>query len=64
MQKCTIARPKVVVGKYSICPTNSHVKNEKLFVARGLDTFVVQLVNGGKVERKKKTSNLWQFGIF
>ncbi len=64
MQKCTIVKPKVVIGQYSIFPTNSHVKNEKLFVARALDTFVVQLENGGKVERKKKTSNLWQFVIF
>jgi hypothetical protein len=40
------------------------VKNEKLFVAKGLDTVVVQFENGGKVERKKSTSNFWQFGIF
>lgn len=64
MQKCTIARPKVVVGKYSICPTNSHVKNEKLFATRGLDTIDVQLENGGKVERKKKYIQfvaIWHF---
>ncbi len=59
MQKCTIARTGVVVGQYSICPTNSHVKNEKLFVAKGLDMVDVQLENGGKVERKKSTSNFW-----
>jgi len=53
MRKCIIAKPKVVMGQYFICPTNSHVKNEKLFVARGLDTVVVQLENGGKAKRKK-----------
>jgi len=30
------------------------VKNEKLFATRGLDIVVVQLENGGKVEKKKK----------
>jgi hypothetical protein len=64
MQKCTIARLGVVIRQYCICPTNSHVKNEKLFATRGLDTVGVQLENGVKAERKKKPSNLWQFGIF
>jgi hypothetical protein len=54
MRKCTIVRLGIVVRQYSICPTNSHVKNEKLFATRGLDTVDVQLQNGGKVERKKK----------
>ncbi len=59
MQKCI-----VVIGQYSICSTNSHVKNEKLFVAKGLDTVVAQLENVCKAKSKKNTSNLWQFGIF
>jgi hypothetical protein len=54
MQKCTIIRLGVVIGQYSIFPTNSHVKNEFFFVARGLDTIVIQLKNGDKVEREKK----------
>jgi hypothetical protein len=54
MRKCTIARPKIIVGQYFICPTNSHVKNDKLSIAKGLDIVDVQLENGGKVERKKK----------
>jgi hypothetical protein len=54
MQKSTITRLGVVVGRYFICPTNSHVKNEKFFVAKGLDMVVAQLEDGGKAERKKK----------
>ncbi len=62
LQKCTIVRLGLVdVRKYSICPTNSHVKNEKLFAAKGLDMVAIQLENGGKAEREKKYI---QFGIF
>jgi hypothetical protein len=32
MQKCTIVKPRVTIGQYSICPSNSHVKNEKLLL--------------------------------
>ncbi len=53
MRKCTIAKLGVARGQYFICPTNSHVKNDKLFTTRGLDTIVVQRENGGKVEGKK-----------
>jgi hypothetical protein len=63
MWKCTIVKPRVAIGQCYICPTNSHVKNEKLFVAKGLDTVVVQLENGGKAERKKSTSNLWKISL-
>jgi hypothetical protein len=54
MWKCTITRLEVAIGKYSICPTNSHVKNEKLFTARYLDTVATQLVNGGQGKEEKK----------
>ncbi len=54
MWKCTITRLGVAIGKYSICPTNSHVKNEKLFTTRDLDTIAIQLVNGGQGKEKKK----------
>jgi hypothetical protein len=54
LQKCTIVRLGVDVKKYSIHPTNSHVKNEKFFAARGLDIVAIQLENGGKAEREKK----------
>jgi len=53
LQKCTIARLGADVRKYSICPTNSHVKNKKLFAAKGLDMVAIQLESGGKVEREK-----------
>jgi hypothetical protein len=40
------------------------VKTKKFFIARGLDIIASQLENGAKAEKKKNTSNLWQFGIF
>jgi len=63
MWKCTIVKLRVTIGQYYICRINSHVKNEKLFDAKGLDMVVIQLENGGKAERKKNTSNLWQIGL-
>jgi hypothetical protein len=64
MRKCIIVRLGIAMGQYSICPTNSHVKNEKLFVAIGLDMVVVQLENGGKAKRKKKYIQFVAIGIF
>jgi len=64
MWKCIIAKLGVAIGKYSIYPTNSHVKTKFFFIARGLDIIASQLENGAKAEKKKNTSNLWQFGIF
>ncbi len=48
LSKCTKARHGVVSGQYFSCPTNQHVKNEKLFTYIGCDTIVVQMDNQRK----------------
>jgi hypothetical protein len=52
--KCTKVRCGVVIGEFFSCPTNQHVKNEKLFTFAGFDTIIVQVANQGKVEKKRK----------
>jgi hypothetical protein len=50
MIKCTIAKHGVVVREHFLCPTNAHVKNEKLYgCTKGQDTIGIQLVNMGVV---------------
>ncbi len=50
MIKCTIAKHGVVVREHFLCPTNAHVKNEKLYACtKGQDTIDIQLVNMGVV---------------
>ncbi len=54
LKKCIKARPRIIIGKLYICPTNVHVQNEKLYASKGWDNVVIQVANGDKVERKKK----------
>jgi hypothetical protein len=60
--ECTKARHGVASGQFFSCPTNQHVKNEKLFTYIGCDTIVVQMANQEKVENKSMF-NLLQYGI-
>jgi hypothetical protein len=62
LNKCTKVRHGVVSGQFFSCPTNQHVKNEKLFTYIGCDTIVVQMANQGKVENIYMF-NLLQYGI-
>jgi hypothetical protein len=52
--KHTFVKLGFTVGQIYFCPSNRHVKNEKLITSIGCDTMLDQLQNGGKVERKKK----------
>jgi len=54
LSKCTKAKRGVVIGQFFSCPTNQHVKNEKLFTFVGYDIIIVQVANQGKVEKKRK----------
>jgi len=53
VRKCNKARLGVILGQSFFCPSNVHVKNEKLHASRGRDTIVVQIANGNKVGKKK-----------
>lgn len=51
--KHTFVKLDFIVDQFYCCPSNRHVKNEKLITSIGCDTVFDQLQNGGKVERKK-----------
>jgi hypothetical protein len=50
VNKCIVARPRVVVSAYFSNPTNAQVKNEKLHASIGQDKIVTQVANARKVE--------------
>ncbi len=62
LKKCIIAKPSFVVGYFYSCPTNTHVKNEKLVVSTRHDTILAQLHNGVKQKTKRNIFSLLQFG--
>ncbi len=41
LKKCTNVRLGVILGQYFLCPSNAHMKNEKLQAFKGCDTIVV-----------------------
>lgn len=49
LRKCIKVKPRFVMGKIYVCPTNFHVKSDKLYAYKGQDDVVVQFVNGDKV---------------
>ncbi len=49
----TFDKLSFIVDQFYSCPSNRHVKNEKLITSIGCDTMFDQLQNGGKAERKK-----------
>jgi hypothetical protein len=54
LKKCIVVKLGFVVGQFYSCPTNTHVKNEKLVASIRCNTIIVQFHNEGKVEKKKK----------
>ncbi len=49
----TFDKLSFIVDQFYSCPSNRHVKNEKLIILIGRDRVLDQLQNGGKAERKK-----------
>jgi hypothetical protein len=60
--KCTKVRCGVAIGEFFSCPTNQHVKNEKLLTFAGFDTIIVQVANQEKAKNKSML-NLLQYNI-
>ncbi len=54
MTKCNKAKLGVSLGQSFLCPSNAHVKNEKLHAFRGCETIDVQVVNGDETKKEKK----------
>jgi len=54
MRRCNEARLGVILGQYFLCPSNVHMKNEKLHAFRRCDIVVGQVANGDKTKKKKK----------
>jgi hypothetical protein len=48
VKTCSKVRPGVILRQYIFCPSNVHVKNEKLHASKGCDIVVVQFSNGDK----------------
>ncbi len=63
VRKCNKARLRVILRQSFLCPSNVHVKNEKLHASKGRDTIVVQVANGDKTKKKNNTYNLLQSSI-
>jgi hypothetical protein len=62
-RKTLIPHPGVLVSDYYINNDSQHQWNERVHATQGLDSITNLVVNGGKIEKKKKLSNLWQSSI-
>jgi hypothetical protein len=54
LKKCIVAKLGFIVGQFYSCPTNTHVKNEKLLASIRDNTIFAHFHSEGKVEKKKK----------
>jgi hypothetical protein len=50
MKKSLVVKFGINVWSYFSCPSNTHVKNEKLFISIAQDIVDAQLVNEGKAQ--------------
>lgn len=48
-----MAKKRVIVGEIFVNLNNQHAKNKMLFICKGHDAIVRQLVKGHKVRKKK-----------
>jgi len=62
-KKTLILHPGILVGDYYIDNDSQHQWNERVHPTWGPDSITNLVVNGGKAEKKKKLSNLWQSSI-
>jgi hypothetical protein len=53
----------MAIKEYFLFPSNTHVKNEKVYTTIGQFNVIDQLHNGGKVEKKIKMCNLLHYDI-
>ncbi len=63
-KKTIVAFVGVVMGDIYFLKTNQHTINEKLYVQRGRNFVLQQVVEGVVVEQKKKLVHLHSFFIY
>jgi hypothetical protein len=63
-RKATIISIGVVMGDIYFLKTNQHMINEKLYVQKGKNYVLWQVVEGVVVEQKKNYYNLHSFSIY